>query len=118
MLETTGCEAVMIGRAAVGRPWIFRQAELLLEGGDAGRPPSLSETLELAAGHLDLMVAAKGERRGVTEMRKHLVAYLRGFPGASQLRSELVRIDGHEAVRLRLAEAAAGRAVGGDTGGR
>jgi nifR3 family TIM-barrel protein len=106
MLEQTGCAAVMIGRAAVGSPWIFGQAERLLAGGDAGRAPALSETLEIAARHLDMMVAAKGERRGVVEMRKHLVAYLRGFPGASQLRAELVRMEGHSAVRARLEDAA------------
>jgi tRNA-dihydrouridine synthase B len=106
MLETTGCDAVMVGRAAVGRPWIFRRAELLRSTGDAGASPSLQDALAVAIDHLDLMVEAKGERRGVVEMRKHLVAYLRGFPGASSLRSEIVRIEGHAAVRARLSATA------------
>jgi tRNA-dihydrouridine synthase B len=89
----------------VGKPWIFRRAELLRTTGDAGQAPSLPEALAVAIDHLDLMVAAKGERRGVIEMRKHLVAYLRGFPGASRLRSEIVRIEGHADVRARLAAA-------------
>jgi len=50
-------------------------------------------------------VEAKGERSGVLEMRKHIVAYLKGFPGASALRAELVRIEGAEAVRARLERA-------------
>jgi nifR3 family TIM-barrel protein len=105
MLEGTSCDAVMIGRAAVGNPWIFSRARELHEGGRSSPPPTLEERIELAVEHLDLMVAAKGERRGVQEMRKHIVAYLRGFPGASSLRAELVRMEGHERVRERLLRA-------------
>jgi tRNA-dihydrouridine synthase len=111
MLDETGCDAAMIGRAAVGRPWIFRRAELLRSAKDAGPPPTLRETIDVAIRHLDLMVAAKGEHRGVMEMRKHLVAYLRGFPGASRLRSEIVRMEGHETVRARLAAEVSARPV-------
>jgi tRNA-dihydrouridine synthase B len=102
MLETTGCDAVMIGRAAVGNPWLFRSAETLRRTGVSADPATLAETLATAIEQLNLMVEAKGERRGVLEMRKHLVAYLRGFRGASNLRAELVRIDGHAAVLERL----------------
>ncbi len=102
MLETTGCDAVMIGRAAVGNPWLFQSAEMLRRTGVAASPLTLAETLATAVEQLNLMVEAKGEHRGVTEMRKHLVAYLRGFHGASHLRAELVRIDGHAAVLERL----------------
>jgi len=102
MLETTGCVAVMIGRAAVGNPWLFQSAETFRRTGVRADPVSLAETLATAMEQLNLMVEAKGERRGVLEMRKHLVAYLRGFHGASHLRAELVRIDGHAAVLERL----------------
>jgi tRNA-dihydrouridine synthase B len=105
MLDETSCDAVMIGRAAVGGPWIFERSRRLIETGDPGRSPSLDETIDLAIEHLELMVEEKGEYRGVIEMRKHLVAYLRGFSGASKLRSEIVRMEGHAAVRERLAEA-------------
>ena len=107
MLETTGCDAVMIGRGAIGNPWLFERAETLRRGGVCPEAPSLRVTLSTAVEQLDLMVAAKGERRGVLEMRKHLVAYLRGFRGASALRAELVRIEGHAAVRERLLAAIA-----------
>jgi tRNA-dihydrouridine synthase B len=107
MLDTTSCEAVMIGRGAVGNPWLFADAEALRSSGDAVRPRTLTDTLTTAIEQLDLMVEAKGERRGVLEMRKHLVAYLRGFRGASHLRAELVRIEGHEAVGARLRTALA-----------
>jgi tRNA-dihydrouridine synthase B len=102
MLDTTSCEAVMIGRGAVGNPWVFADAETLRRSGRVAPPRTLAEALTTAIEQLDLMVELKGERRGVLEMRKHLVAYIRGFQGASHLRAELVRIEGHEAVRTRL----------------
>lgn len=102
MLEETACDAVLIGRAAVGNPWIFKRANELLELGTACEPAGRADRIRMCVVHLDLMVEAKGERRGVLEMRKHLVAYLRGFPGASRLRYELVRTEGREAVRRKL----------------
>jgi tRNA-dihydrouridine synthase B len=102
MLDVTSCDAVMIGRGAVGNPWLFQSAETLRRTGTAAGPATFAETLATAIEQLNLMVEAKGERRGVLEMRKHLVAYLRGFRGASHLRAELVRIDGHAAVLERL----------------
>jgi tRNA-dihydrouridine synthase B len=102
MLDETSCDGVMIGRAAVGNPWIFRRAQELATSGRVLPPPSLADRIGLAVEHLDLMVEAQGERRGVLEMRKHLVAYLKGFPGAVNLRAELVRMEGHERVRERL----------------
>ncbi|MBM3306782.1 MAG: tRNA dihydrouridine synthase DusB [Candidatus Eisenbacteria bacterium] len=106
MRDETGCDGVMIGRAAVGNPWVFAGAAARWSGLPAPEPPTLTDRIRLAAEHLDLMVAAKGERTGVLEMRKHITAYLRGFPGASGLRAELVRIDGSDAVRARLLRAA------------
>lgn len=105
MLSETSCDAVMIGRAAVGNPWIFAGAAALWRGEAAPGPAALADRVRLALGHLDLMIEAKGERSGVLEMRKHIVAYLKGFPGASTLRAELVRIEGSEAVRARLSRA-------------
>ncbi|MFH1689023.1 MAG: tRNA dihydrouridine synthase DusB [Candidatus Eisenbacteria bacterium] len=102
MLETTACAAVMIGRGAVGNPWLFEDAETRRWTGRAADPRTLGETLATAIEHLNLMVESKGEHRGVLEMRKHLVAYLRGFHGASHLRAELVRIECHGAVLERL----------------
>jgi len=108
MLDETACDAVMIGRGAVGNPWIFARAAALLSSGTVPNEPDPAERIRVAIEHLDLMVAAKGEPRGVFEMRKHIVAYLRGFAGASALRAELVLIEGHRDVRARL-ERALGR---------
>jgi tRNA-dihydrouridine synthase B len=107
MLESTSCDGVMIGRGAAGNPWIFRDAESLRTTGRVPERPTLPEILATAVEHLDLMVETKGEWRGVRETRKHIVAYLRGFDGASGLRAELVRIDEHAAVRERLEAAMA-----------
>jgi len=105
MLEETGVDGVMIGRGAIGNPWLFERAAALLATGDAGPEPTIVERFELVIEHLDLMVEAKGDRRGVMEMRKHLVATLKGFPGALELRRELVVMEGHENVRARLVRA-------------
>jgi len=104
MMDETSCDAVMIGRGAVGNPWLFRRSIEIWSGRPDPGPPTLAERITVASEHLDLMVRHKGERRGVLEMRKHLVAYLRYEPGVSRLRAELVRMDRHEDVRARLQE--------------
>lgn len=105
MLEETSCDGVMIGRAAVGNPWIFGRCAEAVASGRVPPAPGLDARISTAIDHLDLMVETKGERRGVLEMRKHFVAYFRGFPGAAHLRSELVRMEGHRDVRERLVAA-------------
>ncbi len=105
MLEETGVDGVMIGRGAVGNPWLFARAAALIATGKVPPEPTLAERLRLAIEHLGLMVEAKGEQRGVMEMRKHIVAMLKGFPGAVELRRELVIMDGSENVRARLERA-------------
>ncbi len=107
MIDTTGCDAVMIGRGAIGNPWIFRDVRAAMTGAEPPPEPSLHERLETAIEQLDLMVEAKGVRRGVHEMRKHIVAYLRGFHSASKLRAELVIMEDPEIVKERIREAMA-----------
>ncbi len=116
MIDTTGCDAVMIGRGAIGNPWIFREVRAAMTGAEPPLPPSLSERLETAIEQLDLMVEMKGVRRGVHEMRKHIVAYLRGFHSASKLRAELVVIEDPEVVKDRIRGALAELGVGRETG--
>lgn len=83
MCEQTGCDAVMIGRAAMANPWIF-----------SGRNgASLTERIDLALRQLDDMVAFKGDRVGVWETRKHLALYFKHLPRASQLRRQLLTTD-------------------------
>ncbi len=91
MLEETGCDAVMIGRAALGNPFIFRQTAALVEEGRTIAPPSVEEILTVAARHLQLVCQFKGEDVGVREMRKHFSWYTRGIRGAARIREEINR---------------------------
>ncbi len=86
MREQTGCDGVMIGRAALGNPWIFREAAAVLGGERPPAPPSIEERLQMAARHARMVIADRGEKVGVREMRKHFAWYLKGMPGAAALR--------------------------------
>jgi tRNA-dihydrouridine synthase len=86
----------MIGRAALGRPWIFRDIEKYFENGAiAGSEPplSLEERLEIMRGHISLAVELKGERVAVREFRKHAAWYIKGIRGAAALRNKCMSID-------------------------
>ncbi len=86
MINQTGCDAVMIGRAALGNPWIFRQTVHYLATGELLVPPSLRERIEVALRHLQLLVEAKGERLAVLAMRKHAAWYVKGMRDAAKVR--------------------------------
>ena len=86
MLDETGCDAVMIGRGALGNPWIFRRTARFLETGDLLPEPTYIERVEMARKHLRMMVALYGEDRGVREMRSQIAWYIKGMPGAGRLR--------------------------------
>lgn len=101
MLEETGCAGVLVGRGAVGNPWIFREARELLEHGRTAPRPSHAEVLGLAIEHLKRSVAQKGLPRGLLEMRKPLAAYVRGFPHAARIRPRLfTETDVHGVIAL------------------
>jgi len=86
MIRQTGCDAVMIGRASLGNPFIFRETVELLGSGNELAPPSREERMAAALRHLDLIMQFKGERVAIREMRKHLAWYVKGMPGAAQIR--------------------------------
>ncbi len=104
MFEHTNCDAVMIGRGAIGNPWIFSRSRALLDGGaDPGRP-RFEDRVQL---YLDLMtenVEEKGEKRAVLEMRKHISGYLRGMPNISWLRGRLMKEESLEGVTRAVGE--------------
>jgi tRNA-dihydrouridine synthase B len=85
VLEHTGADAVMLGRAAQGRPWIFREVGHFLTTGRKLGPPSAAEVSELLLGHLDALYEFYGEGRGVRVARKHIQWYCRDHTGASDL---------------------------------
>jgi tRNA-dihydrouridine synthase B len=91
VFDTTGCDAVMIGRGAVLNPWIFRQAKHYMATGELLPDATVEERVELLKEHLQLSVAYKGERVGVIELRKHYAGFLRGLPHVSKIRMELMQ---------------------------
>jgi len=89
MFDETGCDAVMVGRAALGNPWFFKQAQALLQGKKVTEP-SAEDRVKLCKRHFDLILQSRGERRGPYLMRKHFGWYIKGFPGAAGYRTRLV----------------------------
>jgi tRNA-dihydrouridine synthase B len=102
VFDTTGCDAVMIGRGAVINPWIFRQTKHYLNTGVLLPEPSLEDRIAMLKTHLALAVESKGERIGVTELRKHYAGYLRGMPHVSRVRIELMQFTQAEQVLSHL----------------
>lgn len=85
MVRHTGCHAVMVGRGAIGNPWIFKEM-VSAEAGCRAPRPDLDEMIEVMIDHIRREVACKGERTGCFQVRKHIARCFRGWPGASSLR--------------------------------
>lgn len=94
MLDVTGCDAVMVGRAALGNPWIFREINHYLKHGVILERPSDDEIEAMMLDHFDALIKFKGEHIACLEMRSHGPWYLRGIPHASQLRRRLTQTTG------------------------
>ena len=84
--QVTGCEAVMVGRAAQGNPWIFRQLTEYLKTGAVLPGPTIEERKEVIIRHLDMLLKFKGDYIGPREMRKHATWYTKGIKGSAELR--------------------------------
>lgn len=93
MLEYTGVDGIMIGRGAMGNPWIFKQINHYLKTGEKIAPPSNKEKFEIMKKHIDLAVETKGEIIAIKEMRKHLACYIKNMENASKIRVEINKID-------------------------
>lgn len=108
MLEETGCAMVMIGRAALGNPWLFSQINSLYEHGVELPPPTLLERMTVMRRHIGRLVECKGEYIGMREARKHAAWYMRGLRGAARLRgrcADLARLEDIDGlIRLVLEE--------------
>ena len=92
MFDRYGVDAVMIGRATYGRPWIFREVRHYLETGELLPQPSVLERIAIAKEHLLKSVEIKGDKVGVFEMRRHLSNYFKGLPDFKQTRMKLVTL--------------------------
>lgn len=93
VLQFTGADAVMIGRAAQGRPWIFREVDHFLRTGEKIPPPSYDEMRALLLEHLDDHYRFYGEFTGLRSARKHIGWYIDGLPGAEAFRARMNLID-------------------------
>ena len=110
MLEETGCDAVIVARAAQGNPWVFRDIAAALDGEQAA-PPTPRERVETARRHLELERGLFGEKLAVLQMRKHIAWYVRGMKGAAQFRERVNGMTDIERVMEAL-EAFANEAEG------
>ncbi len=94
LLDYTGCDAIMVGRGAQGNPWIFKRILHYLETGELLPEPTAEERVEKALRHARMLIDYKGEYIGVREMRKHMAWYMKGMPGAAELRGKLNYAEG------------------------
>jgi nifR3 family TIM-barrel protein len=85
-----GVDGIMIGRASIGNPWIFREIKHYVKTGELLPPPTVAERVEATKQHLNHSLKWKGERLGIVEMRRHYTNYFRGLRGIKHYRSKLV----------------------------
>ncbi len=96
MLEATGCDFLMVGRGALGRPWVFRQIEDYLKNGELSPEPSVETRMRVMCAHVRKICAYKGERVGIREARKHAAWYVKGIRGAAAWRRDLATLESVE----------------------
>ncbi len=99
MMELTGCDGVMVGRAARGNPWLFRQIIAYLRDGTVLHRPDIAEVKEMLLRHAGLQLETKGEYTGIREMRKHFAWYTTGYPNSSRLRQNVNMVEDFETLR-------------------
>ena len=104
MFEYTGCDAIMIGRAAQGNPWIFKRINHYLNTGELLARPSPEEIISMIFRHLEMLIDYKGEKVAIREMRKHIAWYTRGLKNSTILRGELNQIEDKTQLILLLGE--------------
>lgn len=92
MFEYTGVDGIMIGRAAIGNPWLFKRIIHFLQTGEKLQEISSKEKLETIIKHIELEVAQKGEKVGIQELRKHMACYIKNLPNASKIRVRINQI--------------------------
>lgn len=113
MLDQTGCDGVMIGRGALGNPWMLYRTIQYLSTGELMPEPGAEEKVKVAILHMDRLISLKGEAVAVREMRKHLAWYLKGMKAAARVkdvimeetkRDEMVRILNEFVIQLKEGE--------------
>lgn len=104
MLDTTGVDGVMIGRAALGNPWMLYRTVHYLETGELAPEPTPREKIDVCMIHMDRLIALKGEKVAVQEMRKHAAWYLKGMRGSNKVRTRMNQLSTRDEIREVLYE--------------
>ncbi len=99
-----GVDGIMIGRASIGYPWIFREIKHFFQTGELLPPPDLDQRVEVCRRHFVHSLEWKGDKLGIFEMRRHYTNYFRGFPGFKHFRMRLVQTDSPQEVLDTLEE--------------
>ncbi len=102
MYEETGCDGIMIGRAARGNPWIFKEIALYFSRGQIPERPGIEEIKSMILRHAELLLQYKGEYTGIREMRKHVAWYTTGMPHSAAIRNQVNRIESLEELKEML----------------
>ncbi|MFT8395502.1 tRNA dihydrouridine synthase DusB [Propionibacterium sp.] len=103
MMDQTGCAGVEIGRGCLGRPWLFRDLAAAMAGERTTTLPTLGEVAEMVRRHGELLALQMGERHGLTDLRKHMAWYFKGFPVGGAVRHNLGMVDSFESLDALLA---------------
>ena len=98
-----GIDGIMIGRAAIGYPWFFREVKHFFATGEHLLPPTFEERLDVIKQHLHASIKWKGPKLGIFEMRRHYANYLKGIPNIKPLRTQLVTLNSAEEIEEALA---------------
>ena len=104
MLEETGCDAVMIGRGALGNPWLIKECVDYLENGVEPKEVTVDEKIEMILKHLSYLLEIKPEKVAILELRSHAAWYLKGIPHTAQVRQKLMQATTKEDVKAILDE--------------
>jgi len=100
MLEETGCDLVMVGRGALGRPWIFAQISAYLKTGVLLPDPPVAERMHIMIEHIHTLCKYKGTRTGMLQARTHAAWYMKGLHGAAAYRREIGALESMEQLEL------------------
>ena len=103
MFEETGCDGVMVARAAQGNPFVFREIKSFFETGKVCERPSAREIYDTVIRHADMQLQYKGEYIGIREMRKHVSWYTTGMPGSARFRNEINQMTDMESLKRACA---------------
>lgn len=102
MMRETGCSGVVIGRACLGRPWLFRELADVFEGKDPGPPPTVADIIPIVIDHATRLMEFFGPDLGMRQMRKWGVWYTKGFHGSSAVRESIVRVASLDELKTAL----------------